>query len=76
MRVIPEFDQPAHVGYGWNFPGAETYTVCVGVEPWYDFCVEPPCGQVGNCSMLKIIPFNKSIISSAESVRACHLRPA
>ncbi len=44
--MIPEFDQPAHVGYGWNFPGAETYTVCVGVEPWYDFCVEPPCGQV------------------------------
>ena len=46
LRVIPEFDQPAHVGNGWNYPGAEGYTVCVNVEPWYDYCVEPPCGQL------------------------------
>lgn len=44
--MIPELDQPAHVGNGWNFPGAENYTVCVNREPWYDFCVEPPCGQL------------------------------
>ena len=46
VRVIPELDQPAHVGNGWNFPGAEDFTVCVNVEPWYDYCVEPPCGQL------------------------------
>ena len=46
VRVIPELDQPAHVGNGWNFPGGENLTVCVNQEPWYDLCVEPPCGQV------------------------------
>ena len=46
VRVIPELDQPAHVGNGWQFPGAERYTVCVNQEPWYKYCVEPPCGQV------------------------------
>merc|ERR1712117_868373 len=29
VRVIPEFDQPAHVGEGWQFPGAEDLTVCM-----------------------------------------------
>ena len=46
VRVIPELDQPAHVGNGWNFPGAEDFTVCLNKEPWYDYCVEPPCGQL------------------------------
>jgi len=46
VRVIPEFDMPAHVGFGWQFPGSENFTVCVGREPWYKYCVEPPCGQV------------------------------
>ena len=46
VRVIPEFDQPSHVGNGWNFPGGEEMTVCVNQEPWYNFCVEPPCGQL------------------------------
>ncbi|TRY67901.1 hypothetical protein TCAL_15791 [Tigriopus californicus] len=46
VQVIPEQNQPAHVGHGWNFPGAENYTVCLNAEPWYDYCVEPPCGQL------------------------------
>ena len=46
VRVIPELDQPAHVGFGWNFPGAENYTVCLAQEPWFDYCLEPPCGQL------------------------------
>ena len=46
VRVIPELDQPAHVGHGWNFPGGEDYTVCLDYEPWYEVCVQPPCGQL------------------------------
>lgn len=47
IRVIPEFDSPAHVGFGWyQMNGWENYTVCVDHQPWEDFCVEPPCGQV------------------------------
>ena len=46
VRIIPELDTPAHVGYGWQFPGSEGYTVCVGQEPWFGFCQQPPCGQV------------------------------
>ncbi len=46
IRVIPELDQPAHVGNGWQFAGCENCTVCVNQEPWYKYCVEPPCGQV------------------------------
>ncbi len=44
--MIPELDQPAHVGNGWQFPGAEDLTVCRNIEPWYKYCVEPPCGQL------------------------------
>ena len=48
IRVIPEFDSPAHVGFGWRLPGWENYTVCVDHQPWEEKCVEPPCGQVYN----------------------------
>lgn len=34
VRIIPEFDAPAHVGLGWQYPGAEKYTVCINKEPW------------------------------------------
>lgn len=46
VRIIPEFDQPAHVANGWDFPGAEDLTVCANEQPWYDLCYEPPCGQL------------------------------
>merc|ERR1719379_2994782 len=50
VRVLPEFDAPAHVGNGWQFaeekhPEWGRLAVCVNKEPWQDFCVEPPCGQ-------------------------------
>ncbi len=45
VRLVPEFDQPAHVGNGWQaLP--DDYTVCFNKEPWYDYCYQPPCGQV------------------------------
>lgn len=51
VKVVPEFDAPAHVGNGWQFaeknhPDWGKLTVCVNQEEWQDFCVEPPCGQV------------------------------
>ncbi|XP_014364864.2 chitooligosaccharidolytic beta-N-acetylglucosaminidase [Papilio machaon] len=43
VRVIPEFDAPAHVGEGWQ---DTDLTVCFKAEPWSTYCVEPPCGQL------------------------------
>ncbi|XP_069701627.1 chitooligosaccharidolytic beta-N-acetylglucosaminidase isoform X2 [Periplaneta americana] len=45
IRVIPEFDAPAHVGEGWQWAGPNV-TVCVNAQPWIEYCVEPPCGQL------------------------------
>ncbi|XP_026276517.2 chitooligosaccharidolytic beta-N-acetylglucosaminidase [Frankliniella occidentalis] len=45
VRVLPEFDAPAHVGEGWQWVGHNA-TVCFRAEPWQKFCVEPPCGQL------------------------------
>ncbi|CAL4143420.1 unnamed protein product, partial [Meganyctiphanes norvegica] len=49
IRVLPEFDAPAHVGNGWQWgekEGMGKLAVCVNQEPWQSFCVEPPCGQL------------------------------
>ncbi|KRT85799.1 glycoside hydrolase, partial [Oryctes borbonicus] len=43
IRVMPEFDAPAHVGEGWQDTG---FVVCLHKEPWSSYCVEPPCGQL------------------------------
>lgn len=40
---MPEFDAPAHVGEGWEKKGV---TSCFNAQPWQNFCVEPPCGQL------------------------------
>lgn len=49
VKVIPEFDAPAHVGEGWQWVGHNA-TVCFKAEPWRDYCVEPPCGQLNPTS--------------------------
>ncbi|XP_047476538.1 chitooligosaccharidolytic beta-N-acetylglucosaminidase-like [Penaeus chinensis] len=49
IRVLPEFDAPAHVGNGWRWgeeQGLGKLAVCVNREPWQSYCVEPPCGQL------------------------------
>ncbi|XP_050693934.1 chitooligosaccharidolytic beta-N-acetylglucosaminidase-like isoform X2 [Eriocheir sinensis] len=49
IRVLPEFDAPAHVGHGWEWgelQGLGKLAVCVAREPWQEYCVEPPCGQL------------------------------
>nr|CAI5818311.1 unnamed protein product [Callosobruchus analis] len=43
IRVLPEFDAPAHVGEGWQNTGLVT---CLNWQPWSSYCVEPPCGQL------------------------------
>nr|CAH7737714.1 unnamed protein product [Callosobruchus chinensis] len=43
IRVLPEFDAPAHVGEGWQNTGLVT---CLNWQPWASYCVEPPCGQL------------------------------
>ncbi len=61
VRVVPELDQPAHAGNGWQaFP--DDYTVCVNQEPWYDYCVEPPCGQLN--------PVKKEVVQVLEEIYA------
>lgn len=42
VRVLPEFDAPAHVGEGWQMYNV---TTCFKYQPWQNYCVEPPCGQ-------------------------------
>lgn len=42
VRVLPEFDAPAHIGEGWQNTGL---TTCFNYQPWNKYCVEPPCGQ-------------------------------
>jgi len=49
VKVLPEFDAPAHVGHGWQWAeasGKARQAVCVDKEPWQKYCVEPPCGQL------------------------------
>lgn len=43
VRIIPEFDAPAHVGEGWQ---GKNLTICFNAQPWRKYCVEPPCGQL------------------------------
>ncbi|KAK4884179.1 hypothetical protein RN001_000450 [Aquatica leii] len=43
VRVLPEFDAPAHVGEGWQ---DTNFIACFGNQPWSNYCYEPPCGQL------------------------------
>ncbi|XP_046411692.1 chitooligosaccharidolytic beta-N-acetylglucosaminidase [Neodiprion fabricii] len=49
VRVIPELDMPAHSGAGWEWgeeAGLGRLGVCIGSQPWQEFCIQPPCGQL------------------------------
>lgn len=50
VRILPEFDAPAHVGEGWQWTQQQNATVCFKAEPWQNYCVEPPCGQLNPTS--------------------------
>ena len=60
IRVMPEFDEPAHCGNGWQWgekAGLGKMALCVNEEPWQKYCVEPPCGQLNplNENMYKVL---------------------
>ncbi|XP_029723474.2 chitooligosaccharidolytic beta-N-acetylglucosaminidase [Aedes albopictus] len=49
IRVLLEFDAPAHAGNGWQWAPAAGFgslAVCVNQQPWRKLCIEPPCGQL------------------------------
>ncbi|KDO18099.1 hypothetical protein SPRG_16539 [Saprolegnia parasitica CBS 223.65] len=49
VRIIPELDAPSHAGAGWQWGPKAGYgelTLCYGSDPWMDYCLEPPCGQL------------------------------
>ncbi|KAK0168980.1 hypothetical protein PV327_002736 [Microctonus hyperodae] len=49
VRIILELDSPSHAGAGWDWGesfGLGHLAVCVNQEPWRDYCVQPPCGQL------------------------------
>ncbi|XP_039295029.1 chitooligosaccharidolytic beta-N-acetylglucosaminidase [Nilaparvata lugens] len=56
VKIIPEFDAPAHTGEGWQWAPPGTL-ICLNDQPWYDHCVEPPCGQLNpvNENVYKIL---------------------
>ncbi len=38
---------PSHIGAGWDWGpryGLGELALCYGIEPWDDYCFEPPCG--------------------------------
>lgn len=49
VRIILELDSPSHAGAGWEWgesAGLGALAVCVNKEPWREFCIQPPCGQL------------------------------
>uniref|UniRef100_A0AAU8L1I2 Beta-hexosaminidase n=1 Tax=Sogatella furcifera TaxID=113103 RepID=A0AAU8L1I2_SOGFU len=57
VKIIPEFDAPAHTGEGWQHWTPKGTVICFNDQPWYDHCVEPPCGQLNpvNENVYKIL---------------------
>ncbi|KAL0822380.1 hypothetical protein ABMA28_004469 [Loxostege sticticalis] len=60
VRVVIEIDSPAHAGNGWQWGqdyGFGDLAVCVNDEPWREFCIQPPCGQLNpaNPTMYRVL---------------------
>lgn len=56
VRVIIEIDSPSHVGNGWQWGsevGLGDLAVCLNQQPWRQYCIQPPCGQLN--------PANKNV---------------
>lgn len=49
VRIQLEIDAPSHVGSGWQWgpeQGVGNLTVCSNWQPWRQYCIQPPCGQI------------------------------
>nr|CAD7430399.1 unnamed protein product [Timema monikensis] len=49
VRVLLELDAPSHAGNGWQWgpsTGLGDLAVCVNQQPWRNYCIQPPCGQL------------------------------
>lgn len=50
VEVVLEIDSPAHASLGWqDWPkelGLGNLAVCINKQPWREFCIQPPCGQL------------------------------
>ncbi|XP_014213005.1 chitooligosaccharidolytic beta-N-acetylglucosaminidase [Copidosoma floridanum] len=56
VRVILEIDSPSHACAGWEWGPAQNkgnLVVCVNQQPWRQYCIQPPCGQLN--------PMNKDL---------------
>lgn len=55
IRTIIELDTPSHSGKGWDWGpryGLGDLAVCVEMQPWRKFCIQPPCGQLNPVNSL------------------------
>ncbi|XKL63937.1 hypothetical protein PGB90_006301 [Kerria lacca] len=60
VRIIIEIDSPSHAGNGWQWGesmGLGNLSVCVNKNPWRNYCVQPPCGQLNpiNPNVYKVL---------------------
>ena len=47
IRTIFEIDMPSHSGNGWQtFNLTGPIVVCLNEQPWREYCIQPPCGQL------------------------------
>lgn len=49
IRALIEIDSPAHVSNGWQWGplgGMGDLAICINQQPWRQFCIQPPCGQM------------------------------
>lgn len=49
VRILLEIDGPSHAGYGWQWgpeAGLGNLALCVNAQPWRNYCIQPPCGQL------------------------------
>jgi hexosaminidase len=82
VKVIPELDAPAHSGNGWRWgpqAGLGDMVWCANREPWYEWCVEPPCGQLNplndNVYDVSCVIFPSSKLSLNVLVIFCYFYP-
>lgn len=84
IRVLIEIDGPSHSSIGWEWgpnAGLGNLSVCINKQPWRQFCIQPPCGQINPLNtnvfevydkvyqdLLEIIPREETIHMGGDEV--------